>query len=288
MNNRTIILDTDIGYDPDDLFALLLLMNHAKNSVRLIVTANECGGKRLRFLNKTLTIMGIDGVKTCAGKDLGHDKFTVDSLLEGSTHTEAPGDYVEAMLSVINDSTNPVLYIGLGGFTNLAGFLKKYPDEAKNMTYVLMGGALDYERLPGWIEYNIKIDPDSAAAVLAADLDVTMIMAQTTHDPVYEVTWDSDLYKKLKVSDKPTHRLLAEHCDLWFARREYRHGTSMHDPLTVSVALGYDFVTLDRATISLQAGKFVHDTQGHPIRYSLPSSQSKNFMDFMENELLAQ
>lgn len=286
MKTKTIILDTDIGYDPDDLFALILLLQLAQDSVKLIVTASECDLKRLSLLNMALKTMGADDIRTCAGKSLGLNKFTVDALIEDVPTPTESKDYLEEMYAVVTTNEDPVLYIGLGGFTNLASFIKKYPDEAQKMECFLMGGALDYERHPEWIEFNIRIDPEAADYVVKSGLDISMIMAQTTHDPVYEVTWTSDLYEKLKASNEPINQLLGRHCDLWYERREYKHGTSMHDPLTVAVALGYDFVTLKEAKISLKEGKFIHDEAGFKIKYSLPSSRSADFMEFLEGKLL--
>mgnify|MGYP001559423130 FL=1 len=52
---RGIILDTDIGYDPDDLFALLLLLKNSE--VDLIVTNDDPDGRRFIFVKKILEIL---------------------------------------------------------------------------------------------------------------------------------------------------------------------------------------------------------------------------------------
>lgn len=290
-----IILDTDIGYDPDDLFALLFLQKLVEPL--LIITANEHEEKRYRFLRQVLNLSGnhvSDKMVTAAGLSLGlgNSKFTVDELLteEIFINLHHGDSFTSQMYSLIKHYelhyNEQITYIGIGGFTNLAKFIDEYPIEAKQMKIFLMGGALDYERHPNWIEYNIKIDPVSAEKVINADLDLTLIMSQTTHNPPYEVTQDSSLYQKLKQSTQPIHKLLCDHCDLWFKKREFKHGTSMHDPLTVATALGYDFVTLKTAKVSMKDSKFVLDENGHVVKYSTPSSKAKEFMDFLEETLL--
>jgi inosine-uridine nucleoside N-ribohydrolase len=291
----TIILDTDIGYDPDDLFALLLLYKLVPdyNDQRefVLITANETEFRRLQFLRQVLHWMNdvsAQEVTVLPGYSLGMEKYTVQSLLEkklpvAHSHNTA---YKSYMASAANWSkVRPVIYIGIGGFTNLAKFIDEYPAEAKKMKIFMMGGALNYERYDGWIEYNVKIDPASVEKVINADLDITLIMAQTTHNPLYEVTQDSSLYKKLKQSTFPVHKLLCDHCDLWFEKREFKHGTAMHDPLTVATALGYDFVTIETAKVSIKDSKFVLDENGHTIKYSAPDSKAQEFMDFLEKTL---
>ena len=56
----------------------------------------------------------------------------------------------------------------------------------------------------------------------------------------------------------------------------------MHDPLTVSTALGYDFTSLADTKVSMADQRFVEDTtHGSPIRYSLPESKATEFMKFL-------
>lgn len=291
---QTIILDTDIGYDPDDLFALLLLCkllpNHEDQREFVIVTANEYQFKRIQFLRQALRKMEASKeISVLPGYSLGMEKYTVETLLERKDRFEfhpAEDEYKTYIASAVKHSkTRAVVYIGIGGFTNLAKFIEDYPAEAKKMKIFLMGGAFDYERYENWIEYNVKIDPVSAEKVINADLDITLIMAQTTHNPLYEVTQNSSLYKKLKQSTLPIHKLLCDHCDLWFEKREFKHGTAMHDPLTVATALGYDFVTLETAKVSIKGSKFVSDENGHTIKYSAPGSKAQEFMDFLEKIL---
>ncbi len=295
MLTKKIILDTDIGYDPDDLFALLFLQKLVEPL--LVITANEYNDKRYRFLRQILKLSGnhfSDKITATAGSwcELGKSKFTVDTLLSdeifidlhhGDSFTSQVNSLIKHYESHYDEQ---ITYIGIGGFTNLAKFIDDYPVEVKKMKIFLMGGALNYERHENWIEYNVKIDPIAAEKVINSDLDITLIMAQTTHNPLYEVTQNSTLYKRLKQSTLPIHKLLCDHCDLWFEKREFKHGTSMHDPLTVATALGYDFVTLETAKVVIKDNKFVLDENGHTIKYSTPISKAHEFMQFLEDTLL--
>jgi DNA-binding MarR family transcriptional regulator len=156
---------------------------------------------------------------------------------------------------------------------------------AEKMDIYVMGGAVAYKRSPDWVEYNIKIDVPSAKQVIESGLPIKYIMAQTTHNPVYEVTIDHPWYKQLESSTEPGHKLLYEHCKLWFTKRG--HGTSMHDPLTVLAALGYSFTAFTTARVILDdAGVIQLDDNGKEITYSVPESQAGECMDFIGTILI--
>ena len=50
-----------------------------------------------------------------------------------------------------------------------------------------------------------------------------------------------ELYKKLAISDHPNHQMLLAHLHDYHIRRNM--WPALHDPLTTSVARGYDFVS---------------------------------------------
>lgn len=284
-----IVLDTDIGYDPDDLIALAMLYKLAPDRVALITTSNETQPiperaiftrEALRHLgSNTLVVAGRRGVR-------GNEKFTAREIPSGNPW-DSNDSAVESLKKVV-ERNDRVTYIGIGGFSNLADYIKTYPGDANKIDTFMMGGALDYERYSGWTEYNIKIDPASARLVLGnRALKLTLIMAQTTHSPGLEVTVSSELYKALSRTSDPIHEAIIDHCNLWFQDRHFEHGTLMHDPLTVATALGYDFASFGTAKVSLsKSNKIIHDPNGTEIKYSLPNPRGREFMGFLKEALL--
>ena len=81
---KGIILDTDIGYDPDDLFALLLLLKNSR--IDLIVTNDDPDGRRAIFVTKILEILEKE-VKVVQGSYLGKKHFIMNEYIEiGRAH----------------------------------------------------------------------------------------------------------------------------------------------------------------------------------------------------------
>lgn len=277
-----IILDTDIGYDPDDLFALLLLLASPEADIKLIVTADEVEGKRAKFLGQILNLLERKDIKVALGQSLGRSDFVVDELLDGKSYAAEP-DYLSMIKNII-DTESDIVYLSIGGFTNLANFIDKYSEDAKKLKIYIMGGALNYSRRPGWMEHNIKVDPVSAKKVLESGLDLILVMTQTTFQPQYQIGADHPILKKFLSKEHPIYSILRKHCELWYQKRY--PGTTMHDPLMVSVALGKNFVNFHKSRIVLEdTGAMKIDENGYEILWSDPVSDTDGFMKYLEEKL---
>lgn len=279
---KTVILDTDIGYDPDDLFALLLLLKSPEADINLIVTGNEVRGKRAIFLKKVLELAGRQDIKVVQGEDLGNKGFIVNELITDSDY-KVDSNYIAAIKSVL-DKFNSVTYIGIDGFTNLANFLRKYPNARKKLKVYQMGGAINYSRRPNWVEHNIEIDKESARFVISSGVDISLVMAQTTFNPVYIVDNHHSIFKRLKSSDNAVYRLLIRHCELFYKEKGW--WPYMHDPLTVAEALGNNFVTFYKSSVYMDKyGNLSLSQKGPKLRLSKAESKDKEFMKFLEQKL---
>jgi len=283
---KTIIIDTDIGYDPDDLFALLLALKLPEVEIALIATADEVGNKRAVFTKMILEMAGRDDIEVVRGVDLGNESnIVVDELIQGKTYA-IEGDYVNAIKKVV-DSKSAVTYLGIGGFTNLAGFLKAHPDYLNKLEIFMMGGAINYSRHEEWAEHNIKIDKESAKFVLNTGGPISLVMAQTTFQDEYEISTNHSIFKKLKTSGYQPYEVLARHLEL-FHKKKNAFWPKMHDPLTLATAIGKDFVTLRKSKISIHdGGEMSLDENGKEIYWSDPVSKKKEFMEFLEGRLFS-
>jgi len=278
---RGVILDTDIGYDPDDLFALLLLLNSPEIKLDLIVTGDEVQGKRAIFTKKILDMLG-SKVKIVQGADIGNEDFVVDELIKDVCY-DIETDYLTAVRDVMA-KYDEVIYINIQGFTNLAKILHKFPQAREKLIVYQMGGAVDYTRREGWIEHNIKIDIEAAQHVLNQDINISLVMAQTTFNNHLEITDQHPFFKKLKESSNKVHQLLARHCEIWYQVKGFY--TYMHDPLTVSVALGKQFVEFNESPIQISDDGVITTAEiGPDYKLSKKEAQHEKFMQFLEKRL---
>ena len=281
---HSVILDTDIGTNPDDLFALCLLLKSPELNLELVVTGDEINGKRAQFVRKTLDNFGKSEILTVQGENLGSDDFAVDDLINDVNY-EISCDYLSAMKNLINNS-DKVTYIGIQGFTNLANLLKKYPEVKQKLEVYQMGGAIDFEIRAGWVEHNVAIDVNSAQYVLNSGVNISMIMAQTTFNPKLVVDQNHLIYKKLLKSKNLVYQDLVKHCEIYNQNNNY--WPKMHDPLTVAAALGKNFVDFYEASIVIDKfGKMKLAENGAKIKISKPESRDKEFMSFLYERLFS-
>ena len=91
-----------------------------------------------------------------------------------------------------------------------------------------------------------NMEADALAAKYVYELELQrfkVVGSHTTINDTIRVTPDTELYKKITASDHPNHEMLLSHLHDYHKRRDM--WPALHDPLTTSVALGYDFVSFN-------------------------------------------
>jgi len=276
-----IIFDTDIGSDPDDLFALLLLLRLKKN-IALVVTGDEYDGKRATLARRVLNLAGKFDTPVVQGPDLGRKKFHADELIKHVSY-KIPADPLTAMQKVCKGA-GEIVYLGLQGSTNLAHLIRARPDLKSKLKIYQMAGALGFSRGEGWVEHNIKVDPESARYVLQSGANITLLQTATTEaGNAYRMHPEHPFYKRLQRSKDPLELMLVRHCELFYEKKQ--RNTYMGDPLTVACALGYNFVDFEEKKLRLNRKNQLEEGRGKLIRISGRESRAEQFMDFMERTI---
>src|SRR3989338_5305847 len=274
-----IILDTDIGYDPDDMFALLELINNSK--VDLIVTSDDPEGKRFIFLKKILELTNKE-IEVVQGSTLNKQHFIVDEFITGENY-KIKNNYIKRIKNIVDDY-NQINYIGIGPFTNLSRFIGRYPNCKNKITLYQMGGSINYSRRPNWVEHNVKIDVKSAINLINSGIRTYLVGAQTTFNNKIQIDPNTDFYKKLERDSNSLLKILRKHIDIY-----HKHSKSwpyMHDPLTVSVALGEKFVKFKRRKIVVEIdGNLKESQNGSLVSTSLPKSNTLAFMKYLNKSV---
>ena len=132
---KHIILDTDIGGDPDDAFALLLALNSPELSLDLVVTNDEHKGHRASFTEQWLRMMGKD-IPVVSGIDLGRDKYClIEGLLE-NPNAKVDFSFLDRIAETVegNEETH---YVCIGPQSNLARFIEVHPELKKKSKLLL-------------------------------------------------------------------------------------------------------------------------------------------------------
>jgi inosine-uridine nucleoside N-ribohydrolase len=267
MPQAPLIIDTDAGTDPDDAVALVIAAR-ADPELRLVLTNDELGGERARFVRHLLNLAGRSDVRVVRGADLpGAPALVVEHLIPADIPAQS-ADVHDAVLRVVEQSSGePLRWLGIGAMTNLAAVLTAAPGLAERLRVTQMGGALNY-RDPNRAEHNFRRDPGAVAVVLALAARPSFVMSEHTFRPEIGIGPEADLYRRWGQPGAPDWaRVLRAHHDGFFA--QFHPESLEHDPLTLSTVLGEPFVTFTDATVALDAiGRMRLEPDGAPVRLS--------------------
>jgi inosine-uridine nucleoside N-ribohydrolase len=274
-----VIMDTDIGGDPDDAVALLVAALRLPD-LALVLTCDEYGGERARFARHLLDLVGRPDVPVVAGRQLagGTRYFCVEGLTPPSV-TRQYDDPVKAAEWIVDHAPEQVRWLGIGPMSNLAELLFARPDLAGRLRLIQMGGALSY-RDPSRAEHNIRLDVPAALSVLRTVERPWLVTSDVTFTPEMELTATSSLYRVLKLGDAPPWAtLLGEHFDRWFAR--FHPGSMQHDALALSVVMQQPLVDFDLARINFdESGRMSPAAKGDDSAVRAFVSSSAHYQAF--------
>ncbi len=275
---KHVILDTDIGGDPDDVFALSYGLNSPEIKIDLIVTSDEHKGHRSEFAREFLKMLKVD-IPVVKGNDLGNSKCcVVCDLVKDETY---PSDYLSKIREVVQ--VNPkTYYVCISPQTNLAAFLENSPELTSKLEVVIMGGAINYRKKDG-AEHNVKYDTKAARKVFSSDTEMQWVLSDTTFNPHLEIDEQHPIYKKLENSDFPAKELLLLNCQNFF--RKLHPFTIMHDPLTLSYVIRPEFLTFEEKRLDMdEYGRMRTHEKGKIMTVSTNAEYEK-FMDFFSQRL---
>ena len=218
MNNTTptpVILDVDTGID--DALAIMLAVRHPALDLRAVT----CVGGNVpveQVVANTLAVLALAGatdVPVAAGmsqpliEPAQHASYVhganglADLALPMHDLTVVRVHAVELLRRTIEDSVEPLTLIALAPLTNIAVFLRMYPQLADKIErIVLMGGSIGLGNATASAEFNVWHDPEAAQIVLSSGIPTTMYGLE----PFYGVTCSASDIVELCDSLDPAQR----------------------------------------------------------------------------------
>jgi inosine-uridine nucleoside N-ribohydrolase len=286
-NNRStgrvtpVILDTDIGDDIDDTWALGFLLRCPELKLVLAVGDNGKPEYRARLLAKFLNEAGSGDVPVGLGMEVKTDGTTPQaswisdyqlSHYSGKIHR----DGVQAIIDTIMKSPEPVTLIAIGPVQNIAEALKRQPGIAKRCRFVGMHGSVrrgygsDRKAEP---EYNVKIDTQACQRVFTADWEMTI----TPLDTCAQVKLSSETYQSLRKAHNRIAPLVIANYEAWTRDKSQKDqeaakvtSTTLFDTVAVYLAFQSDFCAMENIGIRVtDAGMTVEDPAARKMNVAL-------------------
>lgn len=155
-NRVPVILDTDIGTDIDDTWALALVLRSPELEVRLITSVTQDTLYRARLIARLLKVAGAAHIPIGIGPRSDQSDPWVQpqaSWVQGYGIEDYPGpvrrDGVGALIETVMRSATPVTIVALGPLTNVAAALNHEPRIAERARFVGVHGCLRHSHRPG-------------------------------------------------------------------------------------------------------------------------------------------
>jgi inosine-uridine nucleoside N-ribohydrolase len=215
---RPVILDTDIGDDIDDTWALVLLLRSPHLDLKLVTTTYGRAEYRARILAKLLTLAGRSDVPIGMGAGdtpgTGNQQGWVADYDLATYGGKVHRDGVQALIDTIHASPVPITIISIGPSNTVAAALRRQPDLAAKADFVGMQGAVRRGYAGGAVspEWNLKADVPAARTALLAPWRKMVI---TPLDTCGLVRLGGERFAALKRCADPLIRALLENYRVW-------------------------------------------------------------------------
>ena len=266
MTGRRIIIDTDPGQD--DAVAILLAL--ASPELHVLGITTVAGNVPLALTSRNARVVcelaRRPDVPVFAGCDRPmarplvtaehvHGKTGLDGAdLPDPVMPLQSAHAVDFLIDTLRrEPPGSVTLCTLGPLTNVATALARAPDIAPRIAEIVaMGGAyFEVGNITPAAEFNIYLDPEAAAAVLAAGVPVTMIPLDATH----KALTTRARVEAFRALGTPVGHAVAGWTDFFerFDMAKYgSEGAPLHDPLVIAWLLAPDLFTGRHVNVEIE------------------------------------
>jgi purine nucleosidase len=244
-----VILDTDIGEDIDDAFALALALASPELDLQAVTTVGGQAEDRAWIVCRFLTHAGFKGIPVAFGREPQPSQLKVNWQIQYRRHpapifnrTQKPvkESAVELLYQKLKEQPGKLTLIAIGPLTNIARLLKEHPDAKPWIKrLVLMGGSVRVgyqEKSPPEPEWNIKSDVAAAKEVFAAGVPLTVVPLDAT--------------ATVRLEKEQRERLFSAHTPLVFQIQALyelwdNETPILFDPVAVAASFDERFLTME-------------------------------------------
>ncbi len=247
--SKRIILDTDIGDDIDDAFALLFALKCSELELEAVTVVWGDVETRAKLASKLISTLGLKtpvakgspqsllgfkpGWKPCQAEVLKQDEAFPNIL-------ETPAWNIVSEKACEIDGLH---LVSIGPMTNVALTLFFKHGFEKRVSLTSMAGVFK----SSGAEYNVKCDPEALSIVLKSGLNPLLVGLDVTMKCVMPV----NMVEKLKASGKPEHRLVSAMLDAWTGSTGFRQPV-LHDPLALATLVDDKIVKVEKTRVEVE------------------------------------
>lgn len=286
---QLVILDTDIGDDIDDAFALALALRSPELKILGVTTTFGNTELRARLVERYLQAVGRSDIPVAAGPESeAHNGFTQKAYALRTPET-VHADGVAFLLNQIGKRPGEITLIGIGPLVTVQAAIERDPAMFRKLKrVVIMGGSIErgYDgaggaRRPPEPEWNILNDPAGLKALLASGVPVFMMPLDSTQIHLEEAQREEIFAHGSPLTDQLT---LLYH--QWRAGTEnHASNPTLFDPVAVTYSFRPDLCPAKPMHIEVDDKGFTRPGPGAPNAEVCLASDEKGFLELLESRL---
>ena len=297
MKKIPVILDTDIGIDFDDTFALAMMLKSPELDVRLVITDVGDTEYRARIVARMLEIAGRTDIPVAVGINQNPDKREPQARwVEDYKLSQYPGvvyeDGVNGLIKTIMDSKEEITLICIGPVPNIAEALRREPRIAEKTRFVGMHGSFHWSYMESGeaiAEHNVEADIRSCQKVFTAAWHNPTI---TPLDSCGKIRLSEDKYKEIENCTDPLVQAVIENWRIWsevacgYKKNTVFFNTILFDTVAVYLAFADDLLVMKQMGVRVTDDGFtMQDNNANSFRVAMDWKDLAGFEDLLVNRL---
>jgi inosine-uridine nucleoside N-ribohydrolase len=296
-----VILDTDIGDDIDDTWALVLALKSPELDVKLVLTDFGNTEHRAKIVARLLEVAGRTDIPIGIGIRENDALSPQSEWVKDYDLSKYPGrvlkDGVQALIDTAMGSSEPITLVAIGPPPTLRAALEREPRIAGKLRLAGMYGSLrvGYNGKPTPApEWNVRASPAAARALLAAPWADAI---STPLDTCGLVVLKGERYARVRDSKDPLLRALIENYELWCPRLAWcakekdivaTRSSTLFDTVAVYLAIARDLVRTEQLGVRVtDEGMTIPDPAARPLAWATEWKDLDAFEEWLVARLTA-
>jgi inosine-uridine nucleoside N-ribohydrolase len=288
---QLVILDTDIGDDIDDAFALALLLQSPEIKLLGITTAFGDTELRARLVDRYLAAVDRSGIPVEAGVATPATNHFTQAAYARQAQERQHGDAVGFLLREIKANPGQITLITIGPLFNVQAAIARDAATFRKLKRVVMMGGSVYRGYDSGIagapvpppspEWNIRCDPAGARALLASGVPVFVMPLDSTQIHLTPGELGTIFSHGSPLSDQLT---LLYH--QWTGAEAWRMPT-LFDPVAASFAIRPELCPTKPMHLEVDDQGFTKPGTGEPNAQVCLKADEQGFREFLLKRILS-
>lgn len=289
---QLVIIDTDIGDDIDDAFALALALKSPELKILGITTTFGDTEMRARLLDRYLKAVGRSDIPVAAGPPSATDNKMTQKAYALREPDRKHEDGAKFLLDQIRAHPGEITLIAIGPLFTVQAAIERDPATFRELKrVVMMGGSIERgydgpngERRPAEPEWNIDRNPAGAKALFAAGVPIYMMPLDSTQIHLESADREAIFAHGSPLTDQLT---LLYH--QWMAGTPSHSPTpTLFDPVAVTYTFRPDLCPAKPMRIAVDDKGMTRPVQGKPNAEVCLQSDEGGFLKLLLGRITGQ